>query len=239
MKPGTLTRDSPRIWIYGGVHHDPGTRQKFLGELAKQTEAPRFVAVEWEKSVFERFISWRSWIKERVQCWDFLTSEDCDELSRAFAWEGDAYAEIFPTSCVVWLETGFQEENFRARYGAKACEAPESFARSLVARVCNPCQPTMKEMIDNVEPPSKPTTKKELLDRVWSNAWSDAWEETGGLDRDARWASTISKRGSSLRNGWIAVVVGWQHADLAGNDQRLQGLLSSKGFRVKSVRLGP
>jgi uncharacterized protein (DUF4415 family) len=43
----------PSIWIYGGVHDDPGSRQQFLEELAKQEAAPHFVAVEWEQSVFD------------------------------------------------------------------------------------------------------------------------------------------------------------------------------------------
>jgi hypothetical protein len=46
---------TPSIWIYGGVHYDPGTRQKFLEELAKQSTVPHFVAVEWEKSVLGSF----------------------------------------------------------------------------------------------------------------------------------------------------------------------------------------
>jgi hypothetical protein len=195
---------TPSIWIYGGVHYDPGTRQKFLEELAKQSTVPHFVAVEWEKSVFERFIQWRPWIKDRVgSCWDFLTSKDHDELSLAFAWEGDAYAEIFPGAAVLWLEAGFQEANFKARYGAHADEAPESFARSLLARLCNPCQPTMKEWAANVDPPPEPTSKKELVNRVWRKAWSEASDETGGFDRDARWLATICECSVDLHDGWI------------------------------------
>jgi hypothetical protein len=44
------------IWIYGGVHHNPGSRRRFLEELSKQETAPHFVAVEWEKFVFEKFV---------------------------------------------------------------------------------------------------------------------------------------------------------------------------------------
>jgi len=77
---------TPSIWIYGGVHHDPGTRQSFVEELATQSTAPYFVAVEWEKSVFEKFIQWRPWIKDRVgSCWDFLMPQDCHDLSLALA----------------------------------------------------------------------------------------------------------------------------------------------------------
>jgi hypothetical protein len=229
----------PSIWIYGGVHDDPGSRQKFIEELANQKTAPLFVAVEWEKSVFEKFIQWRPWIKEHVgSCWNFLTPQDCHELSLALAWEGDAYTEIFPGT-PLWLETGFQEGNFKHRYGTRAVEAPESFAQSLVARLCNPCQPTMKEWIANVEPPPEPRSKKELIDRVWKNVWSEAEGEPEGFDRDARWAATICESGEGLHDGWIAVVVGWQHADPTGDNRRLRGLLLSRGFSINSVRLGP
>jgi hypothetical protein len=90
-----------------------------------------------------------------------------------------------------------------------------------------------------MDPPPKPTSKKELIDRVWRNAWSEAWEESGGLERDARWIDMICEHSSGLQDGWIAVVVGWQHADPTGNKQRLRGLLLSKGFVVNSVYLGP
>jgi hypothetical protein len=39
---------NPSIWIYGGIHDDPGSRQRFLEELTKHETAPHLVAVEWE-----------------------------------------------------------------------------------------------------------------------------------------------------------------------------------------------
>ncbi|MGH7827158.1 MAG: hypothetical protein ACREQ7_18535 [Candidatus Binatia bacterium] len=232
---------NPSIWIYGGFHYDPGTRQRFLKELAKQQTAPHFVAVEWEKSVFEKFVQWRPWVEERLgSCWDFLTPEDCHELSLALAWEGDAYAERFPGADPLWLEIGFQEANFKQRYGVDDLNnVPESFAYGLLQRLCNPGQPTMNEWIANVDPPPAPRTKKDLVDRVWRKVWSEADGESGGFDRDGRWARAICERSSGLHEGWIAVVVGWKHADSTGGNQRLRGLLLSKGFSVNSVRLGP
>jgi hypothetical protein len=230
----------PSIWIYGGVHYDPGTRQRFLEEFAKQGTPPHFVAVEWEKSVFEKFVQWRPWVEERLRSRrDFLTSQDCRELSLALAWEGDAYTAIFPEADLLWLETSFQEVHFKQRYGVDANKFPESFAIVLVERLCNPCQPTMNESIANAYPPPEPRSKRELIDRVWKKVWSEANGAPGGFDRDARWATTICERSSGLHDGWIAVVVGWEHADPTSGDQRLRGLLLSKGFSVNSVRLGP
>ncbi len=230
---------NPSIWIYGGVHHDPGSRRRFLEELAKQETTPYFVAVEWEQSVFERFTACRPLIEEGLTSrWDFLTPEDCHQLSLALAWEGDAYQERFPDTDPLWLESGFQEEGLKERYGTGAGKFPENCARRLLERLRDPCRPIF-QFTDNAEPPPEPRSKKDLIDCVWKKAWSEAFEESGDFERDARWANAIRERSAGLRDGWIAVVVGWAHADPAGEKQRLRGLLSSKGLDVISVHLGP
>jgi hypothetical protein len=98
----------------------------------------------------------------------------------------------------------------------------------------------MSEYFANIAPPPEPSSKEELIDRVWRTAWlaASGWPEEG-FERDARWANAICERGASLRGGWIAVVVGWAHANPAGNSQRLRSLLSSNGFHVISVSLAP
>jgi hypothetical protein len=129
----------PSIGMYGGVHHDPGTQQQFLAELMKQRTAPHFVAVEWERSVFARFAACRRVVAERLSSrWDFLTSEDCHELSLALAWKGDAYARCFPGADVLWLQDGFQEAEIE-RLGLTA--TPESHAETLRRTLTDPCYP--------------------------------------------------------------------------------------------------
>jgi hypothetical protein len=59
------------------------------------------------------------------------------------------------------------------------------------------------------------------------------------FDRDERWAVAISERTANLRDGWIAAVVGWVHADPQGDPRRLRGLLSSRGIDIDSVCLAP
>ena len=152
----------PSIWIYGGVHNDPGSRQRFLEELTKQGTAPHFVAVEWEKSVFERLAAWRPRIEEGLRSrWSFLRCEDCHELSLALAWEGDAYAERFPGTDLLWLESGFQEADLERRYGIDSNKVPESFAHGLLERLSNPCHPTMREWLTNIAPPPEPRSMKD------------------------------------------------------------------------------
>jgi hypothetical protein len=231
---------NPSIWIYGGVHDDPGSRQRLLEELTKQGTAPHFVAVEWERSVFKRFAARRLWIAESLRSrWGFLTCEDCHELSLALAWEGDAYAEHFPGTDLLWLESGFQEVDLKRRYGTETNKFPESCAHGLLGRLYNPCGPTLQEFMANIAPPPEPRSKQELINRVWRKTWAEASGEPEGFERDARWAIAICERSSGLCDGWIAVVVGWAHADPATGNQRLRGLLLSKGFSVNSVRLGP
>jgi hypothetical protein len=98
----------------------------------------------------------------------------------------------------------------------------------------------MGEYFTKAGPLPKPRSKKELIDRVWRKTWSEALPpQPEDFERDPRWVTAICERSSGLRNGWIAVAVGWAHADPARGDQQLRGLLSSKGLSVISVRLGP
>jgi len=221
----------PSILIYGGVHDDPGSRRKFLNELAKQRVAPNFFAVEWEQSVFHCFAAQRPLIEKGLESrWDFLTHDDRAELSRALAWEGDAYKSQFPGIDQLWLEMGYQAQKIKSRLDAD--NYPELCARGLLERLCDPCGPTIED------PPPEPRSKQELVDRVWIKTWEDRDSVPGGFQRDERWDTAISDRASDLNDGWIAVVVGWQHADSKENG-RLRSLLSSRGFTVESVYLGP
>ena len=219
----------PTIWIYGGVHYDPGSRQRFLEELAKHTTAPHFVAVEWEQSVFERCAEWRPWIAESLSVSGaFLTPDDRRELSLALAWEGDAYAERFPGTAVLWLENGFQEADLIQRYGTDANKAPESFADGLRKRIWQACL---------LRP--EPRSKQELIERVSKTLWDGVERNDTKVERDARWAHALCERSADLHGSWVAVVVGWHHGDPAASKERLRGLLLSKGFSVHSVCLGP
>lgn len=228
---------TPTIWMYGGVHHDPRSRQRFIEELAQRETAPHFVAVEWEQSLFERLVAWRSWVAEGLRDrWDFLMYEDCHEISLALAWEGDAYTECFPDANVLWLENGYQEADLKRRYPTDASRFPESCANGLLQRL--DCPRTMQEFFANIDPP-KPRSKKELVERVGRVAWAELVRDAGGFERDARRERRICERSTDLRDGWVAVVVGWAHANPQEDPQRLRGRLSSRSFCVNSVCLGP
>ena len=152
------------IWLYGGIHDDPGSRQRLLEELTKQETAPHFVAVEWEQSVFERLAAQRPWIAEGLKWrWDFLTREDCHELSLALAWEGDAYAERFPGTDLLWLESGFQEARLQ-RQGSDVNKFAENTASSLLQRFY--CSPMFQEFMANTAPPPKPGAKCSVSELV-------------------------------------------------------------------------
>lgn len=224
---------NPSIWLYGGIHHDPGSRQRFLKELAKQETAPHFVAVEWEQSVFERLAAWRHWIAEGLKYrWDFLTHEDCYELSLTLAWEGDAYAECFPGTEVLWLESGFQSARLQQR-NSDVNTSAKGDACDLLQRLYG------KSFQFPLLPPPELRSKAELIDHVWRTLWAEEKEESQDFERDARWADAICERSASLCDGWIAVVVGWAHAKPVPGNRRLQDLLSSRSFPINPVCLGP
>jgi hypothetical protein len=74
----------------------------------------------------------------------------------------------------------------------------------------------MDQFLTNAAPPPDPLSKKELVDRVSRKTWSDLLQSgSENPQRDERWAIRISQRSARLRGGWIAVVVGWAHADHA------------------------
>ena len=219
---------TPSAWIFGGVHDDPGSRQRFLEELTKHATAPHFVAVEWEDSVFQRLALLRPRIEEGLSSpSNFLTSEDRHELSLALAWEGDAHAQRFRGTHVVWLESGFQEAVLQQR-SSDADRFAESSAHFLLQRLSSALQQS--------------SSRTDLVAAVSKGMWAEALaaaQNPADVKRDARWVTAICERSSGLSDGWIAIVVGWAHADPATGDQRLHHLLSARGFRVESVRLGP
>ena len=174
---------------------------------------------------------------------DFLTCEDCRELSLALAWEGDAYAEVFPDSDLLWLESGFGENDLNERSrrsNVNTSQYVKKFARDLLEQLLNPCEPSVKEFFStNFSPPPEPKSKEELIDRVWRKTWLDEKGDLESYVRDERWANEICKRSLGLQEGWIGVVVGWAHANPANGNQCLRGLLESNGFTIHPVRLGP
>jgi hypothetical protein len=126
-------------------------------------------------------------------------------------------------------ESGFQEAQLQQE-GRDANKFVKSSAKILLNRLRDACQP-----------PSELISKQDLIDRVSGDMWSQASSSISSKDfeRDARWVTTICERSAGLSDGWIAVVVGWAHADPATGNQRLPGLLSSKGFSIKPICLKP
>jgi len=158
---------NPSIWLYGGIHDDPGSRQRFVAHLAKQEAQPHFVAVEWEKAVFDRLVAWRPWIERELESrWSFLDREDCRELSLALAWEGDAYRERFPMVISLWLESGSQQADLSCRSEGRPDDLLERLASGLLERLVNPSARTMREFWAKTDPPPAPISKTELIDRV-------------------------------------------------------------------------
>jgi hypothetical protein len=127
----------------------------------------------------------------------------------------------------LWLEDGYQEADLRRRSENRDGDLLWSLANSLLRRLT---------FADTAALP-EPRSKDDVIERVSRIAWTGAFEDQD-LERDKRWAEMISARSASLHGGWIAVVVGWAHANPEGDPGRLYGLLSARGFTVHSMCLG-
>jgi hypothetical protein len=158
-----------------------------------------------------------------------LVAWERDRITFALAWEGDAYAQRFPGTDLLWLESGVQEACL-LRPDSDVNMFAEGRAHDLLRRYWEACLC-----------PPKPRSKEEIIDRVWRTLWGAVDREPPDFARDARWANAICERSAGLCDGWIAVVVGWAHAEPEDENQqlRLRGLLLSQGFSIHPVRLGP
>ena len=120
------TISAPTIWMYGGVHNDPGSCRGSLSNLPSMRQHRIFVAVEWEQSLFERLAAWRAAIAQELgRCWDF---PDAQRVRRAFVCAcvgGETPLRSASRGTdVLWLENGFQEEDLKRRYGAHVPARP-------------------------------------------------------------------------------------------------------------------
>src|SRR5262249_19230408 len=117
------------------------------------------------------------------------------------------------------------------RDAANASGYPEWKARGVCQRLC---------CLNPLIAPPELRSKQELIDHVSRGMWKEAKsQKPSPIERDTRWERAICERSAALHDGWIAVVVGWQHANPQENSQWLRGLLIKRGFCVNSVYLGP
>ncbi|HYV49766.1 MAG TPA: hypothetical protein VFA20_33150 [Myxococcaceae bacterium] len=219
----------PQIVLFGGFHNDPGSRREFWRQLRRREAlhaAPEFVGVEWNPVLFAKYDACRKRIAdELLGKWDFLGERECDELSKTFAWEADAYQEVFPSVERVWLDDGPGREGD----SGTAREFADTLLEDL--RVAGeaegaPVPRSLDELIDQVR-----LRQKRRKDRERAPPSID--------ERDLWWFDKIRKRASTLQGGgWVAIVVGWAHANPKGLPGNLYDQLNSAEMKVDPIYLG-
>ncbi len=230
----------PRIRIFGGVHHCPGSRRSLIKSVTNQP-APSLVAVEWGRAVYQSAALARARVAQAaLSRWDFLTATEADELSAALGWEAEVPTRLWPNVEVAWLEDEWQADDLQRRHQMGCDEFAAVLASGLIDRISNAAKPTIQEFLgDENTAPAEPTSLDLLVDRLGKKASDDTGNDhnDNDLHRDERWLRLLEPRLTQLE-GWVAVMVGWLHADPSATG-RLYQLLTQRGLKVESVRLGP
>lgn len=246
----------PVIRIFGGVHDDPGSRDRFRIEFVRRVAdegPPHFISVEHDLHMFLQHAAQRPGIARCLrERWKFLSDVDAAEVSAAYFWEGDAHRGLVSGRPTMLLDQYWEQarpilENQAKRgfHGWKTIE--DNFveiAQLQVDRLCNPSLPSRKELKADAENGAlivipEPRTREELVARITKKAWDDARQpEPNDNSRDARWVRWIEDSLRNFKGGWAGVTVGWRHADAveAGN---LRAQLLERGHEVECIKLAP
>lgn len=246
---------SPVIRVFGGVHDDAGSRERFRREFASRVSVhgrPSLVAVEHDAHLFQLHAAQRPEIARcLLERWEFLSEHDAQEIAASYFWEGDAHRDLVGGP-YRWMFLDRFWEHAKARlehqvkcgfHGWKSIE--DNFveiAQIQVDRLCNPSLPSRKELRDNSGiPPTipEPRSRDELVARISKKAWDDARQpEPNDDSRDTRWVRGIEEALRGVEGGWIGVTVGWRHADSveAGN---LRAQLLARGHEIEVIKLAP
>ena len=198
-----------KLYIAGVNHLDPLCRPKLVKWLQRLSETydkrPAFVAVEYDKNLFEKAKKQRKRFRQLVQNeWPSLTSEQLNILENFLAYEGDTHLEVFPDVKILWLDTGRQvsDSSVWDKYAEDRLAMYEQYSFGETTLNIN----KLSERIRNVANP-----------------------EDINLNRSKRFADLIHKGISKNDGKWAIVIVGFSHTrkDIQGT---MRCLLEDNGL---------
>lgn len=186
--------------IAGINHNDPAIRQRLIEWLAgcsAHCGQPDFVAVEWDKDVFEGVKAKR----EELRClltkeWPNISGSLLNTLVLSLGYEGDAHLEIYPDVDILWLDQGRQEGRGNDDYPRRFIE------KCAVWRLRD-----YKRFLDawpGVADESK------ILCRISEGASNVPAPQYGR--RDEKWAELIAQAAVQGVSNWALAIVGNDHA---------------------------
>lgn len=205
-----------KLYIAGVNHLYPLCRPKLVKWLQQLSEThdkrPAFVAVEYDKNLFEKAKKQRKRFRQLLQKeWPSLTSEQLDILENSLVYEGDTHLEVFPDVEILWLDTGKQEMD---------SSDWDKYAESRLAMYK---QYSFGKTRLNINQLSKRIRSGEDPENI-------------NLNRSKIFADMIHKRVSKSGGKWAIVIVGYNHTR---KDMRrtMRCLLEDNGFICEVTKI--
>jgi hypothetical protein len=204
------------------VHFDPLCRSRLRNWLknlsTEKRELPGFIAIEWDRDIFEQVKEQRSVLRQMAeQEWPGAPQDFVNAVSEAIGFEADTHEEVFPHVETIWLDQGR--------------DVPDS---SVIADYARDRMAIYKSYWPKeISIPS--TEALEAMSRTsWKSAAGSAYAET---DRDSKFASHILEAITKNNPAWAIAIVGASHASDSPGCMRY--LLETKGVLCEVAILEP
>jgi hypothetical protein len=191
----------PYILRIAGINHfDPTIRQKllkWLDDCSSKYGKPDFVALEWDKKVFEGVKAKREEFQRLLmETWPAVSKTLLNTLTLSLGYEGDAHLEVYPDVEILWLDEGRKQSQVPEDY-------PKHYVETCARNLFKRYDKFLGEWPDN-------ECDSSVLARL-SRAAS-AVPQTEFDNRDAKFAGLIKSHPVSGRHGWAIAIVGRDHA---------------------------
>lgn len=198
-------------FYFAGVIHNDVTHRKLLREwlenLSKdKTARPTFIAVEYDKELFQQIIEQRPHIRKRAEeKWPGLDGQVLDAIELSLGYEGDTHLEIFPDVDILWLNQG--RENNVSSFANLRLQTYQMFIGDT-----DPLGMDVSEVISI------------LSQRAKANSPPNKNFNRG---RNKKWHTLIRNRIEGKKDNWAIIVVGLSYTQ--SWDGNLRYLLENDG----------